>query len=146
VERTAHPAAPQIHTTALVYQAYLRLVEVSNAAARSVDSRLRPAHSTVFFHMEMGGIRLKRLAEKAMMTPQAMGELVDDLERMGFLRRVPDPTDRRAKLIVFTERGSAALETGFAAITDLERRLTQLLGAQRLAELHGTLQLIIDAG
>lgn len=42
------------------------------------------------------------------MTPQAMGELVDELEELGYLERRPDPTDRRAKLIVLTDRATPA--------------------------------------
>ncbi|NUT45344.1 MAG: winged helix-turn-helix transcriptional regulator [Thermoactinospora sp.] len=108
-----------------------------------MDARVRPSHSAVFFHMEHDGIRLGRLAEKAQMTPQAMGELVDDLEDFGYLRRVPDPTDRRAKLIVFTEEGDAALRTGYKIIDDVERRMAGLLGEEGFAELHRMLTRII---
>lgn len=131
------------HIVALLYEAYLRLSDVVFEAGKAFDARIRPAHSAVFFHMEHEGIRLSRLAEKAQMTPQAMGELVDDLEELGYLRRVPDPADRRAKLIVFTDRGDAALRAGYAAIDAVERRLAELLGADAAAGLHATLQRII---
>ncbi|GAA2407738.1 hypothetical protein GCM10010404_77200 [Nonomuraea africana] len=131
------------HIVALLYEAYLRVSDVVFEAGRSFDARLRPAHSAVFFHMEHEGIRLVRLAEKAQMTPQAMGDLVDDLEELGYLRRVPDPADRRAKLIVFTDRGDEALKAGYAAIDELERRLAALLGKDGLAALHTTLSRII---
>ena len=45
------------------------------------------------------GIRLTHLAERALMTPQAMSELVEHLVSHGYLERMPDPSDRRAKLI-----------------------------------------------
>ncbi len=41
------------------------------------------------------------------MSPQAMGELVDELEQLGYVVRRPDPTDRRAKLIILTKKGQA---------------------------------------
>ncbi|MEU8246683.1 MarR family transcriptional regulator [Nonomuraea sp. NPDC048916] len=131
------------HIVALLYEAYLRLQDVVSEAGRAFDERVRPAHSAVFFHMEHEGIRLGRLADKAQMTPQAMGELVDDLEELGYLRRVPDPADRRAKLIVFTERGDEALRAGYAAIDEVERRLAALLGEDGLAGLHATLTRVI---
>ncbi|MEV1167976.1 MarR family transcriptional regulator [Nonomuraea sp. NPDC049784] len=131
------------HVVALLYEAYLRLQDVVLEAGRAYDARVRPAHSAVFFHMEHDGIRLSRLAEKAQMTPQAMGALVDDLEEMGHLRRVPDPADRRAKLIVFTERGDEALKAGYDAIDGVERRLAALLGEDGLAELNATLSRVI---
>ncbi|MFI7706567.1 MarR family winged helix-turn-helix transcriptional regulator [Nonomuraea sp. NPDC049480] len=133
------------HIVALLYEAYLRLQGVVLEAARAYDADIRPAHSAVFFHMEHDGIRLSRLAEKAQMTPQAMGALVDDLERLGYLRRVPDPADRRAKLIVFTERGEEALKIGYTTIDDVERRVAALLGEDGLAELNATLTRIIGA-
>ncbi|MGP3964333.1 MarR family winged helix-turn-helix transcriptional regulator [Nonomuraea sp. 3N208] len=132
------------HVVALLYEAYLRLQNVVQEAGRAYDANVRPAHSAVFFHMEHKGIRLSRLAEKAQMTPQAMGALVDDLERLGYLRRVPDPADRRAKLIVFTERGDDALKIGYAAIDEVERRVAALLGEDGLAELNATLSRIIQ--
>ena len=39
------------------------------------------------------------LAERAAITKQSMAELVAHLERHGYVERVPDPTDRRAKLV-----------------------------------------------
>jgi DNA-binding MarR family transcriptional regulator len=134
-----HP--PHVH--ALLYEAYLRVSDVVFEGARAMDARIRPSHSTVFFHMEHEGIRLSRLAEKGQMTPQAMGELVDDLEEFGYLRRVPDPTDRRAKLIVFTEQGNAALREGYTIIDEVERRMAELLGKEGLADLHRMLGRII---
>ncbi|HVW42557.1 MAG TPA: MarR family transcriptional regulator [Amycolatopsis sp.] len=130
------------NTAALLYQAYLRLAEQINTATIARNPGSRPAHATVFIHMENEGIRLTRLAEKAMMTPQAMGELVDDLERLGYLRRVPDPTDRRAKLIVFTDQGRAALDSAFEVIARVERDLERLLGPRKLASLQAMLELI----
>ncbi|QRP48800.1 MarR family winged helix-turn-helix transcriptional regulator [Amycolatopsis sp. FDAARGOS 1241] len=103
------PALPDRNTAAALHHAYLHLAAGINAATRACDPRTRAARATVFIHLEPGGIRLTRLAEKALMTSQAMGELVDDLERLGYLRREPDPADRRAKLIRFTNRGSEAL-------------------------------------
>ncbi|SDD29660.1 MarR family winged helix-turn-helix transcriptional regulator [Actinokineospora iranica] len=133
------PRGPERNTGALLFQAYQRLADHINDATRRVDHRVRPAHAAVFVNMEHAGIRLTRLAEKAVMTPQAMGELVDDLEGWGFLRRVPDPVDRRAKLIVFTERGHDALTTAFAVIDGVERKLRALIGAAELARLQAAL-------
>src|SRR5690348_3263383 len=57
---------------------------------------LTPAHTAVFQHIETDGSRLTDLARRAQMTKQSMGYLVDNLERLGYLERRPDPTDRRA--------------------------------------------------
>lgn len=133
------PRGPERNTAALLYQAYLRLAEGIDARAPRGDERARPAHAAVFINMEHDGIRLTRLAEKARMTPQAMGELVDGLESWGYLLRVPDPSDRRAKLIVFTDKGHEALRAAFDAVEDVEARLLELLGKRDLERLQRTL-------
>jgi len=55
----------------------------------------KPAHSAVFAQIAPDGSRLTDLARRANMSPQAMGELVDELEQLGYVVRRPDPTDRR---------------------------------------------------
>jgi DNA-binding MarR family transcriptional regulator len=97
----------------------------------------------VFAHIDLDGTRLTDLANRANMTPQAMGELVDDLERLGYVRRVPDPRDRRAKLIVPTEFGYGCLQAAFDTITGIEQELADLIGPKKLAELRSTLSRII---
>ena len=64
------------------------------------------------------------------MTPQAMGEVVDELEELGYVRREPDPSDRRAKLVILTQRGRECVAAGRATIEGIEEHLTELLGAQ----------------
>ena len=72
----------------------------------------KPKHSAVFAQISAEGSRLTELARKANMTPQSMGELVDELVDMGYVVRRPDPDDGRAKLIVLTKRGRDAVAAG----------------------------------
>jgi DNA-binding MarR family transcriptional regulator len=58
-----------------------------------------------------------------------MTYLVDDLERAGFLERRPDPTDRRARLLIITEAGTAALSEYRTRIDAAEDRLLGELDA-----------------
>ena len=48
-----------------------------------------------------------------------MSDLVDELERLGYVRRGPDPTDRRAKLIGLTERGEDCVRTHGGALRSI---------------------------
>src|ERR671931_2372658 len=61
---------------------------------------VRPAHTAVFQYLDDTGTTVSVLAERAQMTKQAMAELVGHLEAHGYLARVPDPTVRRAKLVL----------------------------------------------
>ena len=60
---------------------------------------MRPGHGCVFGTIEPDGSRLTDLAERARMTKQTVGEVTTDLERLGYVERVPDPRDGRAKII-----------------------------------------------
>lgn len=105
----------------------------------------KPSHSAVFAQIKPAGSRLTELARGANMTPQAMGELVDELEQMGYLVRRPDPTDRRAKLIVLTAKGQDCIAAGIATIQDLETRLTEILGDRGHRQLRRLLQKLLDS-
>ena len=105
----------------------------------------KPSHSAVFAQIRPEGNRLTDLARGANMTPQAMGELVDELEELGYLERRPDPTDRRAKLIVLTERGRACIAAGVATIGGIEERIDAILGTRGHAQLRKLLTKLLEA-
>lgn len=105
----------------------------------------KPSHSAVFAQIKADGSRLTALARGANMTPQAMGELVDELEEMGYLERRPDPSDRRAKLIVLTETGRACVAAGVATVGGIEERITATLGERGHRQLRALLAKLLDA-
>lgn len=120
-----------------------RIVDGVNAAGFPQ----RPAHSAVMAHIDIdAGTRLTTIAARANITPQAVGELVDDLERLGYIVRQPDPDDRRAKRIVLTDRGREGVAAALDTIATLEAELEGLLGSDGLAELHDSLNRILTAG
>ena len=104
---------------------------------------VRPAHFTVFQHMSTEGIRLTALAEAALMTKQSMGYLVDDLEAHGYVERVPDLTDRRAKVVQLTERGREVEATVRAVIQQMEAEWEARLGRDNYAHLLRLLRALI---
>lgn len=134
---------PVDNTAALLRQAYSRLGHRIVDGVIAAGYQQRPAHSGVFAHIDLAGTRLTELAARANMTPQAMGELVDDLERLGYVERQPDPTDRRAKLIVLTTRGRDCVGAAFETISGIEHMLETLLGHRRLVRLREDLRRII---
>lgn len=106
----------------------------------------KPSHSAVFAQIRPEGSRLTELARGANMTPQAMGQLVDELEDLGYVERQPDPTDRRAKLIVLTPRGHACVAAGIATIHGIEERIDRVLGVSGHAELRRLLSELLSSG
>jgi DNA-binding MarR family transcriptional regulator len=120
-------------------QAMVRAV-VDGLAAAGFDD-LTPAHTVVFQHIEAEGTRLVDLAARAQMTKQSMGYLVDQLERRGYVERRPDPTDRRAALVVLTDRGWAEVRAALAVIARIEARWAHALGRARMEQLR---ELLVD--
>lgn len=109
---------------------------VSSGLADAGFDDLRPAHTAVFQHVAAEGSRLTDLAERAQITKQSMGYLVDYLEERGYLERRPDPTDRRASLVCLTERGWDQVRTALAIIAAVEKEWSRALGARRMNELR----------
>ena len=138
--------ARRTNTVALLGQAYSLL------GFRIVDGVVgagfpqKPSHSAVFAQIRPEGNRLTELARGANMTAQAMGELVDELEALGYLERRPDPTDRRAKLILLTDRGRACVAAGVATIQGIEERIDATLGVRGHAELRRLLSKLLEEG
>ena len=143
----ASRTAPARNTTALLGLVYMRLGHRIVDGVIAAGFPQRPAHSAVMAHIDVkGGTRLTTIATRANITPQAAGELVDDLERLGYVVRRPDPDDRRAKRIVLTGPGRACVAAALSTIASLEAELEDLLGSAALAELHDTLSRIVTAG
>lgn len=118
----------------LLHQGVVQRVSAGLAEAGFED--IRPAHTTVFQHIEADGSRLTDLAERAQITKQSMGYLVDYLEQHGYVERRPDPSDRRVTLICLTERGWAQIRAALATITTLEDEWTHELGAKQMQQLR----------
>lgn len=103
---------------------------------------VRAAHSAVFQYLDDTGTTVSLLAERAQMTKQAMAELVRHLEAHGYVSRVPDPADRRAKLVLATERGREVLTIARALVPEIEERVGAIVGAERVPSLVADLEAI----
>jgi DNA-binding MarR family transcriptional regulator len=94
------------------------------------------AQVRVFQRLAPDGSRLTDLAVQAQMSKQSAGVLVDQLERLGYVRRVPDPTDGRARLIVIEERGRRAAEVAMATSSEILAEWKAFLGTRNFTLLH----------
>ncbi|HEV2634001.1 MAG TPA: MarR family transcriptional regulator [Actinocrinis sp.] len=98
------------------------------------------AQCRVFQRVAPDGSRLKDLAEQAQMTKQSASVMVDQLERLGYVRRVPDPTDGRARVIVIEQRGRRAVEVAKATLEEIFSEWKAYLGTRNFALLHQILE------
>ena len=116
--------------------------ELSRRIADTEFSDIRVTHGCVFGNIDPEGTRLTELATRARMTKQSVGEVATDLEQRGYVERVPDPSDGRAKIIRLTERGHKAQALGFELIADIEREWGERIGEERVAVLRDALEAI----
>jgi len=116
------------------YQEIVR--RIADELAKAGFDDIRPAHTVVFQHIRAEGSRLSALAQRAQITKQSMGYLVDYLEECGYLERKPDPSDRRASLIFLTERGWNQIRAALAIIATIEEEWTHALGPTEMNQLR----------
>lgn len=106
--------------------------------------RLRPSHMALLPHIAHEGTRSTELARAVGVSKQAIGELVSELEEAGFVERIQDPSDGRAKLVRFSRRGRDGLLEGLALLGELEAELEQAIGGKRMRQLHRALLALHD--
>ena len=116
--------------------------EVMRRLATTDYSDIRPAHGCVFGNVDPDGTRLTDLADRAHMTKQSVGEVVTDLQQRGYVERVPDPSDGRAKIIRLTARGHEAQALGWKLINDIELEWGEQFGTEPIAALRETLEAV----
>ena len=121
----------------LFYTPYLALnAQIFQGLAEAGHSELRPAHFSVFQHLAPEGSRATDLAERAQITKQSMGYLVEALEKQGYVEQVADPTDRRARLVRLTERGKAVNRVTEEILKQAEAEWTKKLGKNKMQKLR----------
>lgn len=132
---------PMIRLLNVAFEQFAEEVRERISAAGFGD--IRPGHGCVFGGIDPeNGSRLTELAERANMTKQSVGEVTSDLEQRGYLERVADPNDGRAKIIRLTPHGRRVYAIGRRMIDELEREWAERYGAERMAELREALEAV----
>lgn len=106
---------------------------------------IREAHLQVFGAIDWAGTRLTDLAARSNMTLPAMSELVNELQRNGYLERRLDPDDRRARRITLTRKGRRFLVEGLRAVREIEARYASVVGDDRFEVVVQALGDLIEA-
>ncbi|MGE0498152.1 MAG: MarR family winged helix-turn-helix transcriptional regulator [Ramlibacter sp.] len=99
----------------------------------------RRPHVNLTRHLDLEGTRITELARRAAMTNAAMTELIDQCEALALVERLPDPTDRRARVVRFTPAGLAWLDAFGRAVASAQREMAQEVGPKAMAVLLGDL-------
>lgn len=101
---------------------------------------VRPPHGNVFPFLDAAGTRVSVLAQRAQVTKQSMAELVAHLERHGYVERVADPNDGRAKLVRATPRGDELYAIARQFVVEVEQEWTDRLGGEKMRQLRELLE------
>ncbi|MEV2265401.1 MarR family winged helix-turn-helix transcriptional regulator [Nonomuraea africana] len=107
--------------------------ELFSTLAEQGHPRLRPRHGAVLAYLDEDGSRATDLAQQSGQHKQVIGTLVDELVELGYVRREPDPRDRRAKLVVPTELGLDQMARSDAIVATIERRHAEAVGEEAYA-------------
>jgi DNA-binding MarR family transcriptional regulator len=127
----------ELNTGLLLYIPYRAMeARVFKALAAAGYDDFTPAQARVFQRIAPDGSRLTDLAEQASITKQSAGFLVDQLERTGYVERVPDPSDARARLIRIAERGHQAIPLAAEVVSAVETEWTAHIGKRRMGQLR----------
>lgn len=132
----------------MLLAAHRALAEVLAASmAERGYGDVRPGHGALFLHIDRrSGTRLGELASRAGVTKQSMMQVVDDLEARGYVRRVPDPADARAKLVRLTAEGRRCATEFRRAVQVLETRIRRRVGDRGDDVLRSALVRLADEG
>ncbi|MEZ0073292.1 MarR family winged helix-turn-helix transcriptional regulator [Planotetraspora sp. GP83] len=114
--------------------------ELFETLAEQGHPRLRPRHGAVLAYLDAEGSRATDLAAQSGQHKQVIGTLVDELVELGYVQRVPDPQDRRAKLIVPTARGLDQMTRSDAIMAAIERRHAGAVGEEAYAHFKRVFQ------
>ena len=127
----------ELNTGLLLFIPYRAMeARVFEALAAAGYNDFTPAQARVFQRIAPGGSRLTDLADQASITKQSAGFLVDQLERAGYVERVADPSDARARLVRITERGLQTLPLAASVVSEVEAEWTEHLGKGRMRQLR----------
>ncbi|MBN9427355.1 MAG: MarR family transcriptional regulator [Burkholderiales bacterium] len=103
-------------------------------------AQTRRSHVNLTRHLDLEGTRITELAKRAAMTNAAMSELIDQCTALGLVERVPDPSDKRVRIVRFTAAGLRWLDAFGRAVAEAEAEMAQEIGERRLSGLVSDLE------
>ena len=115
----------------------------SGVGAAGYDD-LSAAHIGLWRYPGLEGLRPSQVADRVGITKQSVNELIAHLEQAGYLRRVPDSADGRARVIRLTSKGRQLEQTIYAAAGTAQLRIAEILGPRRFTQLHSSLELLTE--
>ena len=124
------------HIGVLLFVAYRAMEQEIYDTLHQQGFHATLAQSRLTARISENGNRLTELAESAQVTKQTASALVDQLEALGYVARVPDPSDARARIIRLAPRGRRAQAAARRAEARILARWRDHLGERGTAQLE----------
>jgi DNA-binding MarR family transcriptional regulator len=106
--------------------------------------RFRASHMNLLRHIDLGGTRISEIAERARLSKQAVSQLVVSSEDEKLVKTIPDPSDRRAKIVTFTNLGRAVIDAERDIMVRIDAELKKVLGQAGFRQLGDALALLAE--
>ncbi|MFF4378816.1 MarR family winged helix-turn-helix transcriptional regulator [Kitasatospora sp. NPDC092039] len=130
---SSEPSPPGFELPLRLLLAFRTIIdELHERIARQGHPDLRPMHGFVFQAIGPQGTTASELGRRLGVSKQAAGKTVDQLEQLGYVARVADPTDTRRKLVRLTERGVDCLIRSARIFDELREEWSEVLGEEQL--------------
>lgn len=123
----------------------LAVDELHNELGRIGFDDVRPSHGFIFQRLSVGGASGNEIAEHMGITKQAASVTIDYLEKSGYVKRVPHPSDRRGKLVVLSERGWQCIRATETIFTSIEQRWNHILGDEEIEKLRISMRELVQS-
>jgi DNA-binding MarR family transcriptional regulator len=102
-------------------------------------SNVKPSHFNILRHLNDEGMRQIDLAADAGITKQAVGKMIGELVKAGFVELTDDAADGRAKRVIYTTQGKHLIDESVVVVKNLEREMSEVLGIDDYAQLRTSL-------
>jgi DNA-binding MarR family transcriptional regulator len=131
----------------LILRAATQVIDgIQRGLAERGFSDVRPAHGFAFVRISAGDATVAEVAAHLGVTKQAASQLVEQLVQRGYVKREPDPNDRRSRRLALTARGWECTRAAQAAAGDTTAAWEHQVGTQGMAALHAALQAVVVPG
>jgi len=128
----------------LLNKTYRYMSDLAGDYLKSIGyENFRVGHIVALVNIEVEGTSIKTLAACAGMTKQGMSKLVKELQEQGFVLGEKDPSDARALIVKYTEKGLQAMVDWRKCTNYINQKFGEVLGENKLETLKDLLSELV---
>lgn len=136
---TSDDQPPEVLMRGLLRAYYWMDESLQNGLQRAGYKPRTRTQTMILIHISNGVTRAAELARALGVSRQAIQQQINDLEEDDLVTQIPDPTDKRANRIVFSERGAALIRQALETLRGAEQTLAMRMGYESVTQLRRAL-------